>query len=533
MAKLVISRSVLDAARQRCSLTNDEQEQIESLLGVSTGNVNMTIELSQFPRSLACSLLESSTLKPNQRAILALHVHGIQAGGIDHEDVYSLRVSSPVEFGSAFGTLGQRNPNAELSWNGRWYPVILSVVFQEDDQRLAKLVSLKAILGLATTVPEFSWPVESGLFLNEDGDPSESTVLEVLEKLGFRRMQISPSEFNLRLVRAERLSTEAGQQIWLRGPVLELTSQFWFGSGLGMRPLGTVEVPRRAVIDSEIGSSDRDYRYGFGARRYSESVSRMPFVRAFSLDTKSFVFADIDDVELYEYDDSALSRICLPDRMKGVLQKVFETPTDQLFGDLIRGKHGGVVILASGKPGVGKTLTAEVYAEMTHRPLYVLEFGELGTTVETIEHNLQSVFARVVRWKAVLQFDECEIFLSHRGGDLERSAIVGIFLRLLDYYEGLLFLTTNRPETLDYAIRSRVMLRLEYPDLDANARATIWRTMFTAAGLELVQGTFEELADYDVNGRQIRNLVRLIRILKPDRVVTLEEMREALAFGCR
>ena len=123
--------------------------------------------------------------------------------------------------------------------------------------------------------------------------------------------------------------------------------------------------------------------------------------------------------------------------------------------------------------------------------------------------------------------------MSHRGGDLERSAIVGIFLRLLDYYEGLLFLTTNRPETLDYAIRSRVMLRLEYPDLDANARATIWRTMFTAAGLELVQGTFEELADYDVNGRQIRNLVRLIRILKPDRVVTLEEMREALAFGCR
>ena len=120
MAKLVISRSVLDAARQRCSLTNEEQEQIESLLGASTGNINMTIELSEYPRAFACSLLESSTLKPNQRAILALHVHGIQADGIDYDGVYSLRVGSPVEFGSAFGTLGQRNPNAELSCNGRW-----------------------------------------------------------------------------------------------------------------------------------------------------------------------------------------------------------------------------------------------------------------------------------------------------------------------------------------------------------------------------------------------------------------------------
>ena len=143
--------------------------------------------------------------------------------------------------------------------------------------------------------------------------------------------------------------------------------------------------------------------------------------------------------------------------MKSVLRRVFETPTDKLFGDLIRGKHGGVVILACGSPGVRKTLTAEVYAEMSRRPLYVLEFGELGTTVQEIEHNLERVFARVVRWRAVLQFDECEIFLSQRGNDLERSAIVGIFLRMLDYYEGLLFLTTNRADALDPAIRSRVV----------------------------------------------------------------------------
>ena len=83
-----------------------------------------------------------------------------------------------------------------------------------------------------------------------------------------------------------------------------------------------------------------------------------------------------------------------------ILHRVFETPTNELFGDLIRGKHGGVVILASGNPGVGKTLTAEVYAEMSTRPLYVLEFGEMGTTVEQIEseENQQKLEEKVKTW---------------------------------------------------------------------------------------------------------------------------------------
>src|SRR5439155_25027507 len=147
-----------------------------------------------------------------------------------------------------------------------------------------------------------------------------------------------------------------------------------------------------------------------------------------------------------------------------------------------------------GRPGVGKTLTAEVYAETTERPLYVLELGELGTNVQQLEENLSRVFDRVARWNAVLQFDECEIFLAERGEDLERSAIVGSFLRLLDYYQGILFLTTNRAEVPDHAVRSRVMLKLDYPDLDHAARTVIWKTMLDSAGLSLTEGPVGELA---------------------------------------
>src|SRR5262249_14373449 len=241
---------------------------------------------------------------------------------------------------------------------------------------------------------------------------------------------------------------------------------------------------------------------------------------------------DIDDVAEYEFDVDAMSRLHLPGGMLSVLDRVFSTPVEGLFGDLVRGKHGGVVILASGKPGVGKTLTAEVYAEGTRRPLYVLELGELGTSVAKVEENLQRVFTRVAAWKAVLQLDECEIFLAQRGDDLERSAIVGSFLRLLDYYQGILFLTTNRPEVLDPAVLSRVMLKLHYPDLDQPARAAIWTLMLDAAGLKLTDGGATDLAHAELNGRQIRNLTRLAKILHAEGRVTLDQMRGVLGYGC-
>ena len=224
-------------------------------------------------------------------------------------------------------------------------------------------------------------------------------------------------------------------------------------------------------------------------------MSRLPFVRVFSLDGKGYVYADVDDVLPYEFDAHAMAKLHLPPEMLTILTRVFSTPVEGLFGDVIKGKHGGVVILACGNPGVGKTLTAEVYAEQTQRPLYVLELGELGTNVQQLEENLNRVFDRVARWNAVLQFDECEIFLAQRGEDLERSAIVGSFLRLLDYYQGILFLTTNRADVLDHAVRSRVMLKLEYPDLDHAARTVVWTTMLEAAGLKLAAGSVAELAE--------------------------------------
>ncbi|KAM7182581.1 putative AAA family protein, partial [Rhypophila sp. PSN 637] len=69
----------------------------------------------------------------------------------------------------------------------------------------------------------------------------------------------------------------------------------------------------------------------------------------------------------------------------------------------------------------------------------------------------------------VLLLDEADIFLSHRekrDDHLQRNAIVSIFLRTMEYYPCILFLTTNRPGALDEALSSWVHISLSFSILD-------------------------------------------------------------------
>jgi hypothetical protein len=49
-------------------------------------------------------------------------------------------------------------------------------------------------------------------------------------------------------------------------------------------------------------------------------------------------------------------------------------------------------------------------------------------------------------------------------------------LRILEYYSGILFLTTNRVGAIDDAFRSRLHLILYYPKLDQKQTIKIWKT---------------------------------------------------------
>lgn len=148
------------------------------------------------------------------------------------------------------------------------------------------------------------------------------------------------------------------------------------------------------------------------------------------------------------------------------------------FEDIIQGKSGGSIFLLHGPPGIGKTLTAEAIAEVLHRPLYYVTMGELGTDPETMEKRLGEILTLCASWDALVLIDEADVFLEKRStSDVLRNAMVCVMLRMLEYHQGILFLTTNRVTEFDPAFESRVTIALKYNHLTESARSQIWKNL--------------------------------------------------------
>lgn len=115
-----------------------------------------------------------------------------------------------------------------------------------------------------------------------------------------------------------------------------------------------------------------------------------------------------------------------------------------------------------------------------HKPLFVITCGDLGLTPSQVESSLTNVFRLANLWDCVLLLDEADVFLTQRSqDDMNRNALVSVFLRVLEYYNGLLFLTTNRVGSIDEAFKSRIHMSLYYPPLDKTQTRDIFRLNLT------------------------------------------------------
>lgn len=165
---------------------------------------------------------------------------------------------------------------------------------------------------------------------------------------------------------------------------------------------------------------------------------------------------------------------------------------------------------------MGKTLTAEAVAENLRVPLHTLSSGDLGSQPWEVENGLSKILELVARWNAILLLDECDVFLEARSThDLERNKVVSIFLRTLEYYEGILFMTTNRVDNIDLAFQSRIHVSLEYPDLSFDSRVQIWKNFLATFTLkpEISDADIEEFSMLKLNGRQIKNILKTSQLL--------------------
>lgn len=234
-----------------------------------------------------------------------------------------------------------------------------------------------------------------------------------------------------------------------------------------------------------------------------------PLVRVFDLKEHTFYQVHADCLTPYVYDESLRDKLILPDTHRELLD-VLTTDLDSFVEDIIEGKAAGNVILCKGRPGVGKTLTAECYAEIMKRPLYMVHTGILGTDAKTIENNLSTVFERIKRWNAVGLLDEADVFVMARGSNIEQNAIVSVFLRTLEYFDGLLFLTTNRPDDIDEAILVRFAAIINYEPPGRDQARKVWHVLADQFKIELDDKLVDSLLDMfpEIAPRDIKMLLR-------------------------
>jgi len=239
--------------------------------------------------------------------------------------------------------------------------------------------------------------------------------------------------------------------------------------------------------------------------------------RGYSLKMKKWLDFFVEQVTEITWNTDAFDKLVLPDDQKELILAFSESQLEGTsFDDVVSGKGKGIICLLSGPPGVGKTLTAEAVSESLRVPLHTLSSGDLGSQPWEVESGLQRILDLVARWNAILLLDECDVFLEARSAhDLERNKVVSIFLRTLEYYEGILFMTTNRVDNIDPAFQSRIHVSLEYPDLTAESRRVIWRNFLSASGTkaDVSDEDINELAKLQLNGRQIKNILKTAQLL--------------------
>ncbi|KAF8522068.1 P-loop containing nucleoside triphosphate hydrolase protein [Trichophaea hybrida] len=267
-------------------------------------------------------------------------------------------------------------------------------------------------------------------------------------------------------------------------------------------------------------------------------------VAGFSLREKVWVEFYIDNITSVAFNDHAFEHLVLPSKQKKLVKALVEehSKDQNSFDDVINGKGKGLIIILHGPPGVGKTLTAESVAEHTQRPLYVVSSGDLGTSASDVDSKLSWVLDLVSTWNAILLLDEADVFLEERSlNDLNRNALVSIFLRQLEYFQGILFLTTNRVKTFDAAFQSRIHVALKFSNLDFEARCNVWSNFrsqiqhkIMTDGLTPAVNFGEEdcqvLAQRVMNGREIKNAMATAKILAANegKVLTLDHVTSVL-----
>lgn len=110
-------------------------------------------------------------------------------------------------------------------------------------------------------------------------------------------------------------------------------------------------------------------------------------------------------------------------------------------------------------------------------------------------------------------------------------------LRQIEYFRGIIFLTSNLQQNIDTALRSRIHIHMQYSPFTKDLRLRLWKTFLSRLDLALPlppadtsshenlpckssshisvdvsPSDLEELSAWSLNGREIKNIVKTVHL---------------------
>lgn len=174
----------------------------------------------------------------------------------------------------------------------------------------------------------------------------------------------------------------------------------------------------------------------------------------------------------------------------------------------------GLVALFAGEAGTGKTLTAEILANVLDRDLNIVSIPKIVSKwIGETEKNVREVFSQARAQNAILLFDEADSLFAkrvkvERASDHFQNMEVNNLLQEIERFDGIVILTTNLEINMDRAFERRILFKIEFPKPGPEERSRIWQSLIPADTPLADAVDFDALGHaYELTGGQIKNAI--------------------------
>ena len=150
-------------------------------------------------------------------------------------------------------------------------------------------------------------------------------------------------------------------------------------------------------------------------------------------------------------------------------------------------EESGIKVLLYGISGGGKTAYAEEVSKKLNRSLKIVRPSEiLSKWVGETEQNITKIFKEASKEHSILLVDEADSFLHIRGDSVNHfeDSKVNSFLIEIERYPGILFCSTNLPDSLDKALDRRFNFKIGFNPLTKEGVSLLCKSYFSSFELD-------------------------------------------------